>query len=401
MHWLQGAGSTAMDAPSLFNRRALDKLVLQLTSSGMSASRVGATRSLSDVRLEAAAEASRNDSAAQQRQRSGSGRIAGTRAPRPRGSSSHQRPPRPREKRPKRIRPVATQQSVEAEAEASELTALLRCGNYSICVVRSDDLDNRSTVGEIDRAHADRRTRRPVSAPARDRILAAPTRQSRVTSWHGHVRSQSKARPSESQRTVSSVSAQSQAYENPPPASDDEFDFDSESRFDVDSDSLFADDELTDVPHSSSAPQLRTRLISPRWQHRDFEDTEEELNVTLSGSRNERPLTRSVLLSNDMPHQVLSGPCSSHPSSTASNRRRRSRSNSRDARKARSLRRWVATEDQENVQPQARENSSNNSSKTALGRRTAAPPRPPGPPPVRSSSAIRSRAAAETMLAMR
>jgi hypothetical protein len=34
---------------------------------------------------------------------------------------------------------------MEVEAEASELTALLRCGNYSICVVRSDDL-NRSNV---------------------------------------------------------------------------------------------------------------------------------------------------------------------------------------------------------------------------------------------------------------
>lgn len=393
VHWVQGAEALLahMDAPALFNRRALDKLVLQLTSSGMSASRVGATRSLSDVRMKAEAEASRNGSAAQL---SGSGRPrSATRALRTRGNSSHRRPPQPREKRPIRTRPIATQQSMEVEAEASELTALLRCGNYSICVVRSDDL-NRSNVGGIDRAHSDRQTRRPVSAPARDRIPVAATRQSRVVSCHGRVRLQgASSSSSEAQRTASSGSAQSRAYENPPPASDDECDSGSDET--LDSDSVLADDELTDVPHSSSAPELRTRSKSSR-RHRGFEGAEEELHSTLSGSRHARALTCPIPLSNDMRHQISSGPSSSRPSSAASNRRRRSRKKSSGARKTRALRRWV-TEDQENARPVARENSR----KMTLGRQTAAPPRPAGPPPGRSSSAIRSRAAAETMMAMR
>ena len=368
-----GAPWLVMDAPALFNRTALDKLVMQLASSRVSASRVSATRSLSDVRTEAEAEASAR-------------------------SVTRARPPRPRGRRPARTRPIATQQSVAAEAEASELTALLRCGDYSICVVRSDDLDRSSSsgVGSVQRERSVRRTGRPVSAPARDRVTTgvSATRTNRVASWHGHTGSRTAGSSMDAHRTVSSISAQSVAYENPPPSSSDESDSDTNSW--LDSDSVFADDELTDVPHSSSAPEL---LAHPGWtssQRRNFDDAQQQPSRALSRTHDARNPPHPLALSNGAWYQPSCRPSSSRPSSAACRRRRRSRKRSSDTRKARAIRRWVAADDQENVQPVARVNHS----KKTPGQHVA-PPRPAGPPPVRSSSAIRSRAAAEAMLAMR
>jgi hypothetical protein len=386
-----GGALLDMDAPALFNRGALDKLVLQLTSSRVSASSVRATRSLSDVRMQAEA---RHDSRPTR---------SSTPARRSRGDSSQRRPPRPREKRPKQTRPVATQQSIAAEAEASELTALLRCGNYSICVVRSDDLERSgldkawrtrssstlSSTLDVNRADTIRGAPRPVSAPARDRVPVAATRQSSFGSWHDHLDSRTAVRSSSrALRTISCSSAQSDGYDVPPPPSGDEIDSDGD--LSVDSDSLFADDELTDVPHCLSAPELLSVSASSRWHHRGLDEAEEGLTRVSSKPH----VSRSFLNSFTQP---LSGPSSARRCSATSSHRGRSRKKSADARKARTIRRWVAADDQENIPPVARLNSS----EVGLGRQTAAPPRPAGPPPVRSSSAIRSRAAAEVMLAMR
>ena len=385
-----------MDAQSLFNRNALDRLVLKLASDPERGG-LRAVRSLSDVgrtpaRLQTALVSSSAPEAAAPRRRHR----------RESPAASGQLPPRPLTRKPQRLRPTGTQQPASAEAEASELTALLRCGNYSICVVRSEELDDRSRG-----AHG--AARRPASAPARDRPPPPPPtttkpRERRAVSWHAKLTGA--AAP---QRSVSSSTARSDAYD-PPPASPPRADagwlaapyLNDDSSDDAlsaaESDSVLADDELTDVPRSVSAPELaRSHSSSSSRSRSRRRGGEDELDERRLGSRGGVLVSRPASASSTNTQLSYSSRSSSNSTSRSRRRSReksRSRSSSSAVRKTRAIRRWVAAEDTEN-QPVGGAPFQKKLGVAGL------PPRPAGPPPVRSSSEIRSRAVAEVMLAMR
>ena len=306
-------------------------------------------------------------------------------------------PPRPRAARPQHTRPLVTRQPAAEEAEASELTALLRAGSFEILVRRtsSEPIDDRS----IERGAAcGGAPPRPVSAPARERVPAhpssAPTRERRVASWHNQT---AWADPRRAERTVSST-ATSAAYERPPPSPRPErlatayadSDEESSDMSEIETDSVLADDELTDVPRTLSAPDVAGRTCS---RSRSSSSRSSGLSRSRSRSSSRRHGASGAWpLEEHLGNRGLLSRPSSAASSANSRRpyrereRERLRTESAGSKKTKATRQWVASHDQENHRPQPQ---------AALSK-PPPPPRPRGPPPSRSSSSIRRSAAAET-----
>ena len=299
-------------------------------------------------------------------------------------------PPKPRTRRPGRARPVATRGSASEEAEASELTALLRSGAafFDSVLVRRDGKQ----------AQGSGRLARPASAPGRRttsrgsaddsaaRSASAPVPTTSALSAFSAQDYQFAQQPPPSpelaatlsrQRTASGASATSDAGQQQPPPSpltrpSSAMDIDSEEE----SDGLLADDELTDAPTSrpsTASSRSRTRSSRSRTGSRTGSRPRSAVSRSSSGSRR-RGLSTS----------------------SASNARRSSLPQKKEKR---SRRRKSFRGSQSSPQlSKARPGSLRLPQRWLDGKENRAgarPPPPSGPKPERSSSSIRSAAAKE------
>ena len=297
-------------------------------------------------------------------------------------------PPKPRTRRPGRARPVATRGSASEEAEASELTALLRSGAafFDSVLVRRDG--KQAQPGGLARpasAPGRRTTSRGSADDSAARSASAPVPTTSALSAFSAQDYQSFEQPPPSpelaaatlsrQRTASATSATSDAGQQQPPPSpltrpSSAMDIDS----DEESDGLLADDELTDAPTSRpSTASSRSRTRSSRSR---------------TGSRPRSAVSRS---SSGRRRRGLS------TSSSASNARRSSLPQKKEKR---SRRRKSFRGSQSSPQlSKARPGSLRLPQRWLDGKENRAgarpPPPPQGPKPERSSSSIRSAAAKE------